>query len=219
MPHACLCKSYRETLDPFMPKGKIASWKDDRGFGYISPNAGGADVFVHITDFLHRNYRPQAGDDVRFSISRDGRGRPKAANVTVRGVPRHYKHAPWSFALVVPAVFMAALIATGADRVILAGYLAMSSITWLAYYADKQRARADGWRTPESKLQLLALAGGWPGAVLAQQTLRHKTRKLSFQAVFWAIVAVHIGVWTFLWLTGLLPEELVRLAAQAVLAL
>lgn len=150
------------------------------------------------------------GDDVRFAMSRDGQGRPKASDVTVAGVRRYYRDAPWSFALIVPAVFIGMLVGTGTDRLVLAGYLAMSAVTWLAYLVDKRRAQADGWRTPESTLQLLALAGGWPGAVVAQQTLRHKTRKLPFQAVFWAIVAVHVGLWTFLWLTGLSLDDFMR---------
>jgi len=39
------------------------------------------------------------------------------------------------------------------------------------------------------------LLGGWPGALLAQQRFRHKTRKLSYQAVFWLIVLLHQVFW------------------------
>jgi len=37
--------------------------------------------------------------------------------------------------------------------------------------------------------------GGWPGALLAQQLFRHKTRKLSYQLLFWAIVLLHQVFW------------------------
>ncbi|WP_147463771.1 DUF1294 domain-containing protein, partial [Pseudomonas amygdali] len=37
--------------------------------------------------------------------------------------------------------------------------------------------------------------GGWPGALLAQQVFRHKTRKVSFQIVFWLIVLAHQVLW------------------------
>ena len=60
---------------------------------------------------------------------------------------------------------------------------------------DKRRALRNGWRTPEARLHLLELLGGWPGALIAQQLLRHKTRKLSFQLVFWLIVMLHQVVW------------------------
>jgi uncharacterized membrane protein YsdA (DUF1294 family) len=44
----------------------------------------------------------------------------------------------------------------------------------------------------------MELVGGWPGALLAQQVFRHKTRKLSYQVVFWTIVVLHAVGW-FLW--------------------
>jgi uncharacterized membrane protein YsdA (DUF1294 family) len=48
-------------------------------------------------------------------------------------------------------------------------------------------------------LHLFALAGGWPGALIAQRLLRHKTKKQSFQVVFWATVALNCGIlgWLF----------------------
>lgn len=63
--------------------------------------------------------------------------------------------------------------------------------TFIAYWQDKRAAQSHRWRTPESTLQLLALAGGWPGAWFAQQMLRHKTSKRSFQAVYWTCVVLH----------------------------
>ena len=66
------------------------------------------------------------------------------------------------------------------------------SLVAMGFYAwDKRKARRQEWRIPEATLQLWALAGGWPGALLAQRLFRHKTSKFSFQAVFWAIVALH----------------------------
>ena len=48
---------------------------------------------------------------------------------------------------------------------------------------------------PEAYVHALELAGGWPGALLAQQGFRHKTRKVSYQALFWLIVALHQVFW------------------------
>jgi uncharacterized membrane protein YsdA (DUF1294 family) len=70
-------------------------------------------------------------------------------------------------------------------------YCAMSLITFVAYAVDKSAAQSGCWRTPESALQLLGLAGGWPGALIAQQTLRHKSKKASFRTVFWATVLLN----------------------------
>ena len=78
-------------------------------------------------------------------------------------------------------------------------YLVMSGLTLIAYGADKSRARRKGGRIPELTLHLLALAGGWPGALLGQRWFHHKTRKWDFQAVTWSIVLTHLGVWIAWW--------------------
>lgn len=39
-------------------KGKIASWHDDKGYGFVAPVSGGEQVFVHIKAFSNRNRRP-----------------------------------------------------------------------------------------------------------------------------------------------------------------
>ncbi len=61
-------------------------------------------------------------------------------------------------------------------------YFAASLAAFLAYAFDKSAAKGGRWRTSEGTLHLLALAGGWPGALLAQQFLRHKSAKASFNA-------------------------------------
>ena len=79
-------------------------------------------------------------------------------------------------------------------RDVLRLYLGASGITFLVYALDKSAARRDRWRTRESTLHLLSLIGGWPGALAAQQLLRHKSAKPSFQAMFWLTVAVNVAV-------------------------
>lgn len=73
-----------------------------------------------------------------------------------------------------------------------AGYLALSAATFIAYAADKSAAARGAWRTPESTLHALGAAGGWPGALVAQQFLRHKTTKQSFREVFWTTVLLNV---------------------------
>lgn len=67
-------------------------------------------------------------------------------------------------------------------------YLVCSSIAYGVYAWDKRAAQQQVRRVPEKWLHSLALAGGWPGAFLAQRRLRHKNRKISFQIVFWLTV-------------------------------
>ncbi|MBM3115816.1 DUF1294 domain-containing protein [Jeongeupia naejangsanensis] len=62
--------------------------------------------------------------------------------------------------------------------------LAASTVAFVCYGYDKWRARAGGWRVSEAMLQMLALAGGWPGAWLGQRAFRHKTGKPGFRRIF-----------------------------------
>lgn len=85
----------------------------------------------------------------------------------------------------------------------LAAYGLVSLVCFGLYGYDKRQARQQGQRTPEKLLHACELAGGWPGALVAQQVFRHKTRKLSYQLVFWGIVLVHQVFWAdYLFLAG-----------------
>ncbi|MBD9461305.1 DUF1294 domain-containing protein [Pseudomonas sp. PDM05] len=77
----------------------------------------------------------------------------------------------------------------------LVAYAVVSVLAFLLYWRDKRQAQTNGWRTPENILHAVELAGGWPGALIAQQVLRHKTRKVSYQVLFWAIVLLHQVFW------------------------
>ncbi|WP_343216023.1 DUF1294 domain-containing protein [Collimonas antrihumi] len=65
------------------------------------------------------------------------------------------------------------------------------AIAFLAYVFDKYAAKNKRWRTKEGTLHMLELVGGWPGALLAQKIVRHKSRKEEFQTVFWATVILN----------------------------
>jgi len=83
--------------------------------------------------------------------------------------------AVWSLPLWVPAVYAAASI-----------------VTFVVYAVDKRAAGSGRHRVSENTLHLLAVACGWPGAIVAQQSLRHKTAKRSFRAVFWVTVVANV---------------------------
>ena len=72
------------------------------------------------------------------------------------------------------------------------GYLLLiSAATYFVYYGDKKKARAEEWRTPETIMHFMEMAGGWPGAFIAQRLLRHKISKRSYQWAFWVIIVVY----------------------------
>lgn len=74
-------------------------------------------------------------------------------------------------------------------------YPVMSLITFSLYADDKFRAKQGRWRRQEKTLHLCEFMGGWLGGFVAQQKLRHKNRKASYQVVFWAIAIIHIVFW------------------------
>lgn len=83
----------------------------------------------------------------------------------------------------------------GISLIPLSAYGIVSVLAFFLYWSDKRKARTERWRTPENVLHAVELAGGWPGALVAQQLFRHKTRKVSYQVLFWAIVLLHQVFW------------------------
>ena len=73
-------------------------------------------------------------------------------------------------------------------------YVAASLIALILYAFDKRAASRGDWRIPEKTLHLVALVGGWPGALLGQQLFRHKRRKTAFLLLFWLTVAANLGL-------------------------
>lgn len=77
----------------------------------------------------------------------------------------------------------------------LSAYVLVSLISFFQYWSDKSSAEKGRWRTRENTLHVAELLGGWPGALVAQQVFRHKTRKVPYQLVFWGIVGLHQSFW------------------------
>ncbi len=171
-------------------QGRIISWNADKGYGFVAPAMGGAPVFLHVRDFPDRQYRPLKDARVSYELGSDARGRCCAVNVCLAyekpaGLELRIDILP---ALVVLSfVSLLAILAwSGRMPPIVAGaYGLLGLFTFLAYAIDKHAAERGRWRIPERNLLLLGIAGGWPGAVIAQQLLRHKSRKRAFQFAFW----------------------------------
>lgn len=186
-------------------KGIITSWNDEKGFGFITPNKGEKQVFIHIKSINNRSkQRPETGQRVSYTLSTDKLGRVCAedsvlssgrflsiTSLLIRSIP--ILSSVSFFAVVGLAVYM-----TKIPPFILVFYILFSFITFIMYAVDKSAARKGNWRTKETSLHLLSLVGGWPGALLAQKLVRHKTRKQPFVTIFWITTLVNAGI--FVWL-------------------
>ena len=125
--------------------------------------------------------------------SREYVGMPGNNRQPIRGLK--LKLLVFALLCAVPLGGAASLWLTGITRIPLLAYGVASGLAFGLYWYDKHQAQAGQWRTPEKVLHGVELLGGWPGALVAQQMFRHKTRKLSYQIWFWLIVAVHWAVW------------------------
>ena len=171
--------------------GTVATWDDAKGYGFIRPDAGGRDVFFHVSDLVRPRVRPVIGERLRFRVTVGEDQKPRAVDVHL---DRPWQWLTWGRAASVGWLAgLAALTAVGViPKWLPVAYTVMSVITLAVYAADKARAGTGSRRVSERTLHLLAVAGGWPGALLAQQELRHKTRKVRFQVVFWLTVLGHV---------------------------
>ncbi|MBD2729455.1 cold shock and DUF1294 domain-containing protein [Nostoc sp. FACHB-892] len=203
-------------MKPVLHKGQLTTWKDDKGFGFIRSSDGSQDVFLHITALKETNHRPQVGDVICYQLTVDKDGRVHACNAFIEGLVSKSMPITSSSAIgkkifkptakssLIFEVFLLSLLpGLGAihfafktfNPIPLILYPVMSFITFTLYADDKSRAKQGRWRVSEKRLHLCEFMGGWLGAFIAQRKLRHKSSKVSYQVVFWIIVAVHIVFW------------------------
>lgn len=203
--------------------GTLKSWNDDRGLGLLAADQGGQDIVVQIDALAPVASKPSVGQRFSFEVEPALGGIKRAKNLAqaprdtasrrLRRQQRagHGVEVGLKSLLAVPAfalTFLAAAVFWRVELWVAALYAIASVITFVAYASDKTAAVEGRSRTSEFTLLMLGLAGGWPGALLAQQTLRHKTRKASFQTLFWLTVVVN--VLAFLWLASPLGSSLLR---------
>jgi len=103
----------------------------------------------------------------------------------------------------VAALFLTALLisywAQISPLIIVLLYFSMTAITFITYAIDKSRAKHNKWRIKEVTLHVMSLIGGWPGAILGQEFLRHKTVKGRFRIIFYMTVLGNLFVLALLY--------------------
>ena len=84
------------------------------------------------------------------------------------------------------------------SKALLVWYLVIGVVTFFVYAKDKRAAINGNWRVPEKTLHTFSVAGGWLGALIAQEKLRHKTQKQPFRSIYWLTVVINVAAfaWT-----------------------
>lgn len=180
-------------------KGVLTQWDDAKGYGFITPDGGGPKVFVHIKAFGLRPHRPFVGERLSYREGQDNQGKRRALDVQSLA-PRPMPPIPTArdhgrVVLLIPAFAVFVLgchLLWGLPNAAWGAYSAMSMATFITYALDKRAAQRGGWRVAENTLHGLALLCGWPGALLAQELLRHKSAKPAFRRLFWLMVVLNV---------------------------
>jgi uncharacterized membrane protein YsdA (DUF1294 family)/cold shock CspA family protein len=194
-----------------MRVGKMVRWEEERGFGFIAPDDGEEQVFVHLNQISGRR-SPCVGEQIAFRMGKDQDGRVCAASARIyRGRAPGAKSMSkgsaaflWNYVALAFLMVLVFAVLFGTLHVgVLGAYVGLSVVTFAVYAVDKRAAQCGAWRVPEAKLHLWSLVGGWPGAVLAQQLLRHKSSKEEFRFVFRITVGVNCALLVWLaWCGG-----------------
>lgn len=185
-------------------KGKLTSWNDKKGYGFISPDTGESPVFIHINAFYNRKRRPEVNQLIDYILSTDNKGRICAMQATYANErPPKNPILTKKELSISGAIFFLTFVGfyvfiIKTPMIIFGLYCGASLLTFILYAVDKEAATQGKRRIQESRLHILSLIGGWPGALIAQQVLRHKSQKQPFRLIFWLTVLLNCGV--FFWL-------------------
>lgn len=67
-------------------KGRLERWNDDKGFGFIRPEQGKDEVFIHISALKNMPRRPVVGDVIYYQLHVGNDGKTKAVNAKIEGI-------------------------------------------------------------------------------------------------------------------------------------
>lgn len=184
-------------------EGILVQWYDDKGYGFVATPDGGR-YFLHVSAIkCLRGVRPQRSDRVFFEAASDALGRPQALHATLgqpaAALSRCGRPAPANdlidlCSLLLLPVLLVVVWHSGVAGFLLSVIGVLSCCAFQAYWLDKRSAQHGGWRIAERSLHAWALAGGWPGAWLAQRVLRHKSRKGLFRWLYLLTVLLNLAI-------------------------
>lgn len=175
---------------PVVRTGKIVAWDTRRGFGWLE--CEGERLFVHLREFKGTDITPGLGVEFPFVVGTDVQGRPCAKGIEASLVNGSVNVSGWlllAALLFWPIAGIASLCVLWWIPVLQMAII--SAVIYKLYAHDKRQAIHHAWRVPQTIMYLGELAGGWPGAFIAQRRLRHKSAKKAYQSIFWGIILIY----------------------------
>ncbi len=73
-------------MKPALSKGRLTTWFGDRGFGFIKPNDGSEEVFLHISVIKGASRRPKVGDTILYELVTEIDGKVRATKASIAGI-------------------------------------------------------------------------------------------------------------------------------------
>ncbi len=193
--------------------GTISEWNAEKGYGFITLSGQSKRIFFQLSDVSNREHLPKVDEYVRFELTKDVYGTVRATHVQ--------RPATFNFSVALAVWFTTVLCSSVYlfDYSVIACvfYFLVSSITYAVYAFDKSAEQAGSWRVPTFTLYLLALIGGWPGALLAQSFLYHRYHDDTFKLIFWLMTIINFS--TYCWTLTEQGHEQMYLLLGELLAL
>lgn len=174
--------------------GTVVKYFPEKGYGFLRSIQHTGDVFVHISDVTNASSL-SIGQSIDFEIRNTKKG--CCAVLAFAGDKQQSPYFLFGIIIAVCVAILTGYLFIEQHLHFLVSYLlAVNLVTFLTYGYDKSISGTDHLRIPEAILHILALFGGSVMALVSQQLFRHKTRKDSFQRVYWLIVILQaIGFW------------------------
>lgn len=194
-------------------QGRLVEWFDEKGYGFIQPeDLSKARVFLHIKDFARQGPRPIVGCALDYQVILDEKGRYRAQKVlylkasqtkkkkvqSIKNNTTKQPLKPMQILCVAYIIFIAVLVLLSKLESLYVLFIGLMNIaTYWFYLQDKEASQLNNRRVPENILHLLSFLGGWPAAYLAQERLRHKIQKQTFQSIYFCTIAFNVllNIW------------------------
>ena len=174
-------------------QGIVVHYNKEKGYGFIDSEEHDENIFIHYSEIENASKLSQ-GQSVKFQVKKTSKGL-SAINLEA-GVKQYSPYLIFGGVSFLTTSVSFALLYQNIQP-ILAYFIAINFTTFLLYGYDKFISSGEKLRVPEYNLHALALLGGSPAGLSAQNFFRHKTVKGSFQLIYWLIVVVQIAL--FYW--------------------